>query len=990
MWGGPPPSGYYPPQSTGAPPYYAPSYPTAATPYGSAAPYPPYSAGYPYGAAPPSSAGGGLDMSSSVAFPSPGAQYDAQSLGASFGALSLSSGYGGPPPSQGPSVTVSYPHASAYASSSCGGGRPPSSCGSGGGVATSSCSSMPAYAAPPSSPCGGPSSSYYSAAPPPAYYTTPHAMPAYTSSSLPPMAPQASTPAPPPAAYPQAYASGPAPYSAPPSSSGGGSPSPYGPQAAGASPQASPYSSGPAPYIPHMSPVSAPYYGGQGSPQPGQHVAQPPPPQQQPLRMPQPQPHHSIPAMPPSSPSPSLSLAAAPPGGGAQAAYCSTADCYGPSSGSFPVRQTSPSPPTPAPLVTSVSYPQLPHAAPASSSSAAFEPSAPSPLSSSGSVATTSGSGGAALLPSLRRYNTTSMLEASRQREREKEQEAQQALERERRAIVGNITALPHTFQTAVDQMSIKDLKALQEQFGSLTLTTADTKIAINDFASNTGFRPDSTLVRFLFQLFDVDKNGFITEVDFLSSMSFFMKGARKDKLEWVFDTLDSNNDGVIDEMELNDVILSMYQTLSSLGITVSMTALMPFLSELFAAVPVNGKLHQTMTKEQFVQLEETRPRLLQGLGLLNCEGPEKRVGKRGTPVSLIGASWKTCFYLMLGLRISIQMANGDPTGEPSTADFKAVTTFELAKTDMTKAETWTFTDYAPLVFKRFRAMCGIDESEYLLALGPEQVLGNLLRGDLSTPSVQLSDGKSGSFFYYSHDGRFLVKTIPLDECTSLFQILQGYYEHFQRYPGSLIGRFFGLHKINQTAFVVMENVFQTNIPIHRVYDLKGSTVNRSTAQGESVQKDMDLNHLFLFDAETRNQLVSQVHKDSDFLRERNLMDYSLLVGIHFLNYPDIECRPVDPGLKPKVSGSDALAPVEENAPFFRRDYGGIQGRKKNGTPLGEIYFIGIIDILTTYSYGKSAENFVKSLFVNKHAISAVPPDEYSARFKNYVSTIFE
>jgi uncharacterized membrane protein len=73
-------------------------------------------------------------------------------------------------------------------------------------------------------------------------------------------------------------------------------------------------------------------------------------------------------------------------------------------------------------------------------------------LSSSGSVATTSGSGGAALPPSLRRYNTTSMLEASRQREREKEQEAQQALERERRAIVGNITALPRTFQTAVDQ----------------------------------------------------------------------------------------------------------------------------------------------------------------------------------------------------------------------------------------------------------------------------------------------------------------------------------------------------------------------------------------------------------------------------------------------------------------------------------------------------------------------------------------------------------
>lgn len=45
--------------------------------------------------------------------------------------------------------------------------------------------------------------------------------------------------------------------------------------------------------------------------------------------------------------------------------------------------------------------------------------------------------------------------------------------------------------------VSIKDLKALQEQFASLTLTAADTKIVINDFASNTGFRPDSTLVRY-------------------------------------------------------------------------------------------------------------------------------------------------------------------------------------------------------------------------------------------------------------------------------------------------------------------------------------------------------------------------------------------------------------------------------------------------------------------------------------------------------------
>jgi hypothetical protein len=43
------------------------------------------------------------------------------------------------------------------------------------------------------------------------------------------------------------------------------------------------------------------------------------------------------------------------------------------------------------------------------------------------------------------------------------------------------------------------------------------------------------------------------------------------------------------------------------------------------------------------------------------------------------------------------------------------------------------------------------------------------------------------------------------------------------------------------------------------------------------------------------------------FLRERNLMDYSLLVGIHFLNYPDIECRPgTNPHLRVVSSSSSA------------------------------------------------------------------------------------
>lgn len=46
------------------------------------------------------------------------------------------------------------------------------------------------------------------------------------------------------------------------------------------------------------------------------------------------------------------------------------------------------------------------------------------------------------------------------------------------------------------------------------------------------------------------------------------------------------------------------------------------------------------------------------------------------------------------------------------------------------------------------------------MAFGPEQLVGNLLLGTLSTLSEKITDGKSGNFFFTTHDGYFLCKTI--------------------------------------------------------------------------------------------------------------------------------------------------------------------------------------------------------------------------------------
>ena len=88
------------------------------------------------------------------------------------------------------------------------------------------------------------------------------------------------------------------------------------------------------------------------------------------------------------------------------------------------------------------------------------------------------------------------------------------------------------------------------------------------------------------------------------------------------------------------------------------------------------------------------------------------------------------------------------------------------------------------------------------------------------------SPGKSGSFFYYSQDYRFIIKTIHSTEHKFLRKILVPYYEHVKQNPNTLIARFYGLHRVKlprgrKIHFVVMGNVFPPNKDMHETYDLK-------------------------------------------------------------------------------------------------------------------------------------------------------------------------
>lgn len=62
---------------------------------------------------------------------------------------------------------------------------------------------------------------------------------------------------------------------------------------------------------------------------------------------------------------------------------------------------------------------------------------------------------------------------------------------------------------------------------------------------------------------------------------------------------------------------------------------------------------------------------------------------------------------------------------------------------------------------------------------------------------IKESEGKSGSFFFFSHDGRFLIKTISNNELNTMIgKFMENYFEYMNNTPDSLIARVYGIYTI--------------------------------------------------------------------------------------------------------------------------------------------------------------------------------------------------
>ncbi|KAI7739492.1 hypothetical protein M8C21_003789, partial [Ambrosia artemisiifolia] len=331
---------------------------------------------------------------------------------------------------------------------------------------------------------------------------------------------------------------------------------------------------------------------------------------------------------------------------------------------------------------------------------------------------------------------------------------------------------------------------------------------------------------------------------------------------------------------------------------------------------------------------------------------------------------------------------------------------------------------------EHLRELFQVDPADYMLA-----ICGNDALRELSSP------GKSGSFFYLTQDDRFMIKTVKKSEVKVLIKMLPSYYEHVCRYENSLVTKFFGVHCVKpvggiKTRFIVMGNLFCSEYRIHKRFDLKGSSHGRTTDKPEeeidetTTLKDLDLNYVFRLHENWFKELIKQINRDCEFLEAVRIMDYSLLVGMHFRDdntgdkiglspfllrngkndsyqtekfmrgcrFLEAELQDMDrilAGRKPLIRlGANMPARAERmsrRSDFDQYTPGGVNSltSSRSGETYEVVLYFGIIDILQDYDISKKLEHAYKSLQADPTSISAVDPKLYSKRFRDFISRIF-
>ncbi|KAK8974248.1 hypothetical protein V6N11_034617 [Hibiscus sabdariffa] len=351
--------------------------------------------------------------------------------------------------------------------------------------------------------------------------------------------------------------------------------------------------------------------------------------------------------------------------------------------------------------------------------------------------------------------------------------------------------------------------------------------------------------------------------------------------------------------------------------------------------------------------------------------------------------------------------------------------------------------DYCPKAFRLIQELDNIDNDDYMMLVCSDETIRKVT-----------SISRPGNMFLFSNDTRFAIKTLRKSEVKILLEMLPAYYSHIKGFRNTVLNKLYGVHVVKpagctKTYFVVVANIFKSDLLMHRCYDLKGSLQGRKPEKmqyrDKTLHKEPDLDFLFYLEPLVRQRLLKQIQHDCAFLEAAGIMDYSLMLGLHVkgspkgcvdsrcssngmrgfdvelhqsdlashrsslslyrdsinkcstgASFPDYEASELSFGEQWLESNSQTSKFGEElSARGVRilRTGSGNALPCQNFTVIGcydVLLCFGIVDFFQNYSVIKKIEHAYKSLQFDRKMIAAVNPKIYSSRFQGFISDIFK
>lgn len=144
--------------------------------------------------------------------------------------------------------------------------------------------------------------------------------------------------------------------------------------------------------------------------------------------------------------------------------------------------------------------------------------------------------------------------------------------------------------------------------------------------------------------------------------------------------------------------------------------------------------------------------------------------------------------------------------------------------------------------------------------------------------------GRSGSFFFFSHDRKLIIKSMSSEELRVFLERLPAFRDHYQQNQNSMLAKIFGVFTVNtrymkKVHVMLMENTIQlknANLMTH-IFDLKGSSFQR-LVKGDNLSPSTTLKDenwlqfngpnraAVKFSKEDKARLVKAVTVDIQFL----------------------------------------------------------------------------------------------------------------------------